>query len=248
MIQLTISPGFYDVICLADELITDCICSVLVIDTFVDVQCGIASVLWLGRGSLDGISSLGLSHPPNKQVKLWTISIPTQASAKATLAGSACDFNFTDPTFILQKHVFLKSNKTAAPHSCCAAVNFRSSSELDFDPCWQGWGPGLCGLLGCMLWIPGHAAQRGGVCMPVQWGGGTLGGPDLLTWQLLVWLAAASEFPVMHTGVFNQSAGNAWKGNESGVRRNAYIVIYSRKPMCFSFPSPTSNGWLEQRL
>ena len=33
MTQLTISPGFYEVTCLADEMLIDCICFVLVIDT-----------------------------------------------------------------------------------------------------------------------------------------------------------------------------------------------------------------------
>lgn len=76
-----------------------------------------------------------------------------------TLAGNARDFNFIAPASILQKHAFLKSNKTAAPRSCCAAVNVRSSRELVYDPFRQGWVPGPCGLLGCMLWIPGCAAQ-----------------------------------------------------------------------------------------
>lgn len=41
MIQLTVSPGFYEITYLADELLTDCICSELFMDTLVDVQCGL---------------------------------------------------------------------------------------------------------------------------------------------------------------------------------------------------------------
>lgn len=155
--------------------------------------------------------------------------------------------NSIDTAFMLQRHVLLKPDKTAAPCSC-ATVNFRCSCELVYNPFWQGW------VLGCVVF---SVACSGFLAVKHRGFSQCSGVEEHLEVQIcwldsylvpLVWLAAAAHFPALHTVVFSQSAGNSWKGNESGVRHNVHIVIYSRKPMCFSFPSLTSHGWPGHRL
>lgn len=118
-------------------------------------------------------------HTPTQR----TISIPTQALAKRTLAGKAYDFNFIDPAFRLQKRIFLKSNRTAALRSCCAAVNFGSSCELAYDPFPAGLGAGGCA--GSSVACSGFLAMRHRGLSQCSGVGGTFGDPDLMTRQLL---------------------------------------------------------------
>lgn len=156
--------------------------------------------------------------------------------------------NSVDAAFMLQRHALLKPNKTAAACSCCATVNFRSSCELLYNPFRQGW------VLGCVVF---SVACSGFLAVKHRGFSQCSGVEEYLKVQIcwldshlafLVWLAAATCFPALHDVVFSQSARNAWKGNESGVRHNVHIVIYSRKPMCFSFQFLTSRGWLKHRL
>ena len=196
----------------------------------MDVQCSIAPVLWLDRGK-DGGSQYGwhllgpfTSSKQADEISQWITSSPTQASAK-TIAGNACDFNFVDPAFILQKHAFskIKQNNSSMllMHSC----------ELQILV-WTCFGPFLEGLGPRAVWGPWLHALDSWLCSSEGLASGVEEPLEVqICWLdshsvLLACLAAASNFLVLCTVVFRQSAGNAWKGNESGVRQCVHRGLF----------------------
>lgn len=121
---------------------------------------------------------LGVSHPPDKQVNpAWWAASPQlcpqlkqrERAVHVTLMLSVLLSYF--------RSMFLLNNQTRQPPT--PVVELKPSCERAEDPFRQGWVPGLCRLLGLRMWSRARDSCPGGTKGLA--GGGTLGGPDLLT-------------------------------------------------------------------